>query len=111
VRVTWAPNVPVPLDVDWQLAGQGERQPSSWFDHRALRGRYHQALDYRALGQGTHFFGQRPWNRPVWLLPCGACEAPGCEFCEPQQRCPGCGALYGGTLPYCSLECAVADRP
>jgi S-adenosylmethionine synthetase len=111
VRVTWAPNVPVPLDVDYQLVGHGERQTVDWFDHRALLGRYHQKLDYQRLGQGTHFFGKRPWNRPVWLLPCGACEEPGCEFCEPPDTlCETCGALFRSSgEPYCSRECAVGE--
>lgn len=64
VRVVYAPNVPLPLEVTYEMGGRGERLPRSWFDHGALRGRYSTQLEYAALATGRHFFDVGlPWER------------------------------------------------
>ena len=65
VRVTYAPNVPAPLDVTYEATGRALRQPAAWFSHQAMRARYSTALDYAALAVGGHFFDPvLPWNSP-----------------------------------------------
>jgi S-adenosylmethionine synthetase len=64
VRLAYAPNVPEPIDVAYEMAGKGERMPAAFFEHGAMRERYGTAFDYLALARGTHFFGRERWNRP-----------------------------------------------
>jgi len=64
VRVCWAPNVPTPLDVTYQMTGQGRRTPAERFEHGAMVERYRAPLDYRRLAQGTHFATEAQWNDP-----------------------------------------------
>ena len=68
VRLAYAPNVPEPIDVAYEMVGKGERGPDGFFEHGAMRERYGSAFDYVALARGTHFFGVAPWNRhgPRW---------------------------------------------
>lgn len=112
VRLCWAPNVPVPLDVTWQMEGRGAREVPDWFAHDHLRERYRGRLDYRRLAQGTHFVDDAPWNRPDHRphIPCGD---PSCDLCSPpNQRCKVCGALYrdeDDAPGWCSAECAIGD--
>lgn len=63
VRVAWAPNVTIPLDVTWEMAGRGPRVEPAWFDHRAMRERYPTELDYAVLAAGAHFYDpELTWN-------------------------------------------------
>ncbi len=63
VRLAYAPNVSVPIDVSYELVGRGRRVPPEWFDHQALRARYSTELDYLELAAGAHFFDpELPWN-------------------------------------------------
>lgn len=63
VRLAWAPNVPEPLDVEYQMIGRGERQDRECFRHDALRKRFDPVLISAALGSGTHFLEKGlPWN-------------------------------------------------
>lgn len=63
VRVVYAPNVTLPLDVTYELCGRGERMPAGWFDHCALRRRYSTGVDYATLARGGHFFERGvAWN-------------------------------------------------
>jgi S-adenosylmethionine synthetase len=63
VRVCWAPNVPLPLDVTYEMTGRGVRQGAAWFRHEAMVARYRDPLDYGSLALGTHFFGPEQWNQ------------------------------------------------
>jgi hypothetical protein len=63
VRLVYAPNVPIPLDVTYEMSGRGERLGPAWFDHAAIRDRYSTRLDYAALARGAHFFeAAAAWN-------------------------------------------------
>jgi S-adenosylmethionine synthetase len=63
VRVAYAPGIPEPMDVSYEMYGRGERMPTGFFDHGAMRQRYGTALDYTALARGGHFFDEGlPWN-------------------------------------------------
>ncbi len=70
VRVVYAPNLPRPLDVTYELRGRGERLEPAWFDHGALRRRYSTRLDYARLARGGHFFERGlAWNDPASTPP------------------------------------------
>jgi S-adenosylmethionine synthetase len=40
VRLAYAPNVSVPLDIAYEMTGRGQRMPSAFFDHGFMRKRY-----------------------------------------------------------------------
>jgi S-adenosylmethionine synthetase len=40
VRLAWAPNVPVPIHVDYQMEGRGRTEKSEFFHHDRLRQRF-----------------------------------------------------------------------
>jgi S-adenosylmethionine synthetase len=64
VRLVYAPNVPLPLDVTYEMRGRGERLPPGWFEHGALCRRHSTAVDYAALARGGHFFDTGlAWNK------------------------------------------------
>ena len=64
VRLSYAPNVPGPLDVRYEMTGRGERQAADFFDHAAMVSRYPAAAITARLGQGRHFYDATlPWNR------------------------------------------------
>jgi len=64
VRLVYAPNMELPLDVTYEMVGRGERLPPSFFEHGHLRDRYSTRLDYGALARGGHFFdSELVWNR------------------------------------------------
>jgi S-adenosylmethionine synthetase len=62
VRLAYAPNVPEPIDVAYEMVGRGERVAPAFFGHGEMRERYGTGIDYVALALGTHFFGREPWN-------------------------------------------------
>jgi S-adenosylmethionine synthetase len=64
VRLVYAPNEPLPLDVTYEMRGRGDRLPPEWFEHGALCLRYSTAVDYSTLARGGHFFDARlAWNK------------------------------------------------
>jgi S-adenosylmethionine synthetase len=64
VRLAWAPNVPIPLDVSYQMEGRGAREDSEYFHHDALRSRFDPCFINVGLGSGTHFWNpDLPWNQ------------------------------------------------
>jgi S-adenosylmethionine synthetase len=63
VRLTYAPNVPEPLDVYYEMSGRGERQAAEFFHHEVMAGRYAPTAITRRIAEGRHFFDQTlPWN-------------------------------------------------
>jgi S-adenosylmethionine synthetase len=63
VRIAWAPNVPEPLDVFYDMTGRGTREPVIFFHHCKLAERYDSAAISRDLGQGGHFYDMTlPWG-------------------------------------------------
>ena len=63
VRLVYAPNVPEPLDVLYEMVRRGERQARGFFDHGEMVGRYPSAAISRRLAEGRHFFyWALPWN-------------------------------------------------
>ncbi len=63
VRLAFAPNVSVPLEVTYEMTGRGERRDRPWFEHGAMRARYAKTLDLQALARGDHFLDPSlPWN-------------------------------------------------
>lgn len=63
VRLTYAPNVPAPLDVYYEMTGRGERQGKDFFDHARMVARYPAAAITRRIAEGRHFFDRTlPWN-------------------------------------------------
>jgi S-adenosylmethionine synthetase len=63
VRLTYAPNVPEPLDVYYEMSGRGERQAPGFFNHEVMAGRYSPTAITRRIAEGRHFFDQTlPWN-------------------------------------------------
>ena len=63
VRLAWAPNLSMPLDVSYEMEGRGERLPAEWFEHGAMCERVDVGEITTALGRGWHFWDPRlPWN-------------------------------------------------
>lgn len=65
VTLAYAPNRDVPLDVVYDMDRRGERHPSDWFAHSAIRERYLESggAFVASLGTGRHFVDQElPWN-------------------------------------------------
>ena len=63
VQLTYAPNLALPLDVNYRMEGPGERQPADWFAHEHLAGCYGSESITARLGRGRHFFdAELPWN-------------------------------------------------
>ena len=63
VRLTYAPNVPEPLDVLYEMMGGGNASPAGFFDHEEMVERYSPAAISRRLAEGRHFFDRAlPWN-------------------------------------------------
>jgi len=63
VRVAWAPNIPVPLDVCYEMNGRGNREGKSFFEHLAMIERYRKVQITRQLAEGRHFYDSGlPWN-------------------------------------------------
>ena len=63
VRLTYAPNVPEPLDIFYEMSGRGERQAADFFRHEVMAGRYSPTTITRRIAEGRHFFDQTlPWN-------------------------------------------------
>ncbi|OGR91302.1 MAG: hypothetical protein A2V88_04785 [Elusimicrobia bacterium RBG_16_66_12] len=63
VRLSYAPNVPAALDVDYQMIGRGRAEPREFFDHEQMRVRYPASAICRLLGEGGHFYANDlPWN-------------------------------------------------
>lgn len=64
VRLAWAPNVPEPLAVVWEMEGRGLRQPGEFFHHDRLRAAYQGGLVTSGMARGVHFLDRTlPWNR------------------------------------------------
>jgi S-adenosylmethionine synthetase len=63
VRLSYAPNVPEPLDIHYEMSGRGERQDMGFFDHDRMVERYPATVISRRLAEGRHFFdASLPWN-------------------------------------------------
>jgi S-adenosylmethionine synthetase len=63
VRLAYAPNLPEPLDVNYDMVGRGARQPARFFEHLTMRGRYASSSICTELARGSHFFDPAlPWN-------------------------------------------------
>lgn len=63
LRLAYAPNTPVPLDIHYEMSGRGERQRPEFFEHAAMVERYPAKLISARLGQGAHFWDRLlPWN-------------------------------------------------
>ena len=63
VRLAWAPNMSVPLDVDYEMEGRGARMPAAWFAHEAMCERFDAGEITADLGRGWHFWDEGPsWN-------------------------------------------------
>ena len=64
VRVAYAPNQPVPLEVSWEVEGTGRRQALEYFDFDAIRQRFTAEALGVELARGNHFFdASLAWNR------------------------------------------------
>ena len=64
VRVAWAPNVPEPLDVYYEMSSRGRREGKAFFGHDAMIERYRDVRITRTMGEGGHFCDRGlPWNR------------------------------------------------
>lgn len=64
VRVAYAPNVPDPLVVTYEMTGRGQRQFPNFFNHSAMTDRFSGALIRRDLAKGLHFYDSTlQWNR------------------------------------------------
>jgi len=64
IRVAYAPNVAVPLEVTCEMSPRGPRAPREFFDFDAMADRYASAEIDSSLARGDHFFDlSRPWNR------------------------------------------------
>lgn len=63
IRLAYAPNIPEPLDIYYELSGRGERQPAEFFNHEVMCARYDPAAISRKLAEGRHFYDPAlPWN-------------------------------------------------
>ena len=63
MRLAYAPNVPEPLDIFYEMSGRGERQAAEFFHHEVMAGRYAPTTITRRIAEGRHFFDQTlPWN-------------------------------------------------
>ena len=63
VRVAYASNREVPLDIDYAMDGRGERQPLQFFVHPEMVAHYPASLITTNRARGLHFFDPRlPWN-------------------------------------------------
>jgi hypothetical protein len=63
VRLAYAPNCPMPLDVCYEMIGSGERQTTDFFNHSDTMLRYASTNISATLAQGHHFIDrQLPWN-------------------------------------------------
>ena len=66
VTIAYAPNRDGPLDVVYEMDRRGERLPSTWFTHSAVRQRYRGGPFVAALGTGRHFTDSAlAWNHSV----------------------------------------------
>jgi len=64
VRLTYAPNVLDPLDITYEMIGNGVRQSPTFFNHESMTERFPGNLITRKLGSGNHFFDlSLPWNQ------------------------------------------------
>jgi S-adenosylmethionine synthetase len=59
VRLAYAPNVSMPLDIAYEMTGRGDRMPPVFFDHRNMRKRYGACL--RAIHE-LHGEGMDTWQ-------------------------------------------------
>ena len=58
VRLAYAPNHAEPLDIFYEMSGQGERQSPEFFSHPEMAARYPATAIGAALAQGRHFFDE-----------------------------------------------------
>ena len=64
VRLAYAPNLPDPLDITYEMLGRGVRQSPGYFNHMAMTERFPGSLITKKLGEGNHFFDLTlPWNQ------------------------------------------------
>jgi len=63
VRLAYAPNTRQPLDVSYEMTGNGRREPAGFFEHSNMVDRYRGAMITTQIGQGRHFFDAGlQWN-------------------------------------------------
>jgi S-adenosylmethionine synthetase len=63
VRLAWAPNVSIPIDVDYRMEGRGRQAPPEHIHHDLLRSRFPARLISSRMGRGKHFYcEEHPWN-------------------------------------------------
>lgn len=63
VRAVYAPNKDEPLDVDYQFAGAGRREPAQFLAHTQMGFHYPSSVISRELAQGGHFYSDSlTWN-------------------------------------------------
>ena len=63
VRLAYAPNHAVPIDVFYEMSGKGERQNPEFFSHHEMAARYPATAIGVALAQGRHFLDEAlRWN-------------------------------------------------
>ena len=64
VRLAYAPNVPSPLDITYEMIGSGVRQSPAYFNHLTMTDHFPGHLITKELGKGNHFFDLAlPWNQ------------------------------------------------
>lgn len=63
VRLAYAPNISLPLDVYYEMNGRGSREGAGFFDHARMVARYGGAMISAELARGRHFLDHElPWN-------------------------------------------------
>jgi len=63
VRLAYAPNISLPLDVYYEMNGRGSREGAGFFDHAGMVARYGGAMISAELARGRHFLDHElPWN-------------------------------------------------
>ena len=63
VTLAYAPNLDLPLEVDYLMEGRGVKQDLDFFRHDHMYDRYRDVRIAPAIPQGDHFFNPAyPWN-------------------------------------------------
>lgn len=63
VRLAYAPNIPLPLDICYEMTGRGNREGAGFFDHSQMAARYGGVMISAEMARGRHFFDvSLPWN-------------------------------------------------
>jgi S-adenosylmethionine synthetase len=63
VRLAYAPNTKQPLDISYEMVGNGRREGMEFFEHTKMVERYGASMIAGKMGQGRHFIDTGlPWN-------------------------------------------------